>query len=161
LRRTGRPYGVEVIADPYDVFSPKSVKHPLRPFFRWWYPRKLRRLCLRACAAAYVTEHALQRRYPAAPGVFSTHYSDVLLTPAAYVAAPRSAPAGVPARLLLIGSLAQLYKAPDVLIDAVAGCVRDGLALELTFVGGGKHQGELAAHAAGLGLNGAVRFTGN
>ena len=161
LRRTGRPYGVEVIADPYDVFSPNAMKHPLRPIFRWWFPRKLRQLCLRACGAAYVTEHALQRRYPPAPGVFSTHYSDVLLTPAAFVAGPRSAPPGTPARLLLIGSLAQLYKAPDVLIDAVAACVRDGLALELTIVGGGKHQSELEARAASLGLAGAVRFTGN
>lgn len=161
LRRTGRPYGVEVIADPYDVFSPNAMKHPLRPIFRWWFPRKLRRLCLRACGAAYVTEHALQRRYPAAPGVFSTHYSDVLLTPASFVAGPRSARPGTPARLLLVGSLAQLYKAPDVLIDAVAACVRDGLALELTIVGGGKHQSELEARAAAHGLAGAVRFTGN
>jgi len=33
LRRGGRPYGVEVVGDPYDVFAPGAVVHPLRPFF--------------------------------------------------------------------------------------------------------------------------------
>lgn len=75
------PYGVEIIADPCDVFAPGSIKHPLRPFFRWWFPRDLSRVCQEACAAAFVTKEALQRRYPcpnlsvgvsiAIPGIFS------------------------------------------------------------------------------------------
>src|SRR6185295_745777 len=39
----GRPFGVEVVADPYDTFAPGSVRHPLRPLFRWWFTRQLRR----------------------------------------------------------------------------------------------------------------------
>src|SRR4028119_862553 len=60
LRKTERPYAVEVVADSYDVFAPGSVKHPLRPFFRWSFPRQLRRDCVEASAAAYVTKKALQ-----------------------------------------------------------------------------------------------------
>src|SRR5262249_25001780 len=41
----GRPFGVEVVGDPFDVFAPGSVKHVGRRFFRWWYPRALRRQC--------------------------------------------------------------------------------------------------------------------
>ena len=94
LRRTGHPYGVEVVADPYDVFAPGSVKHPLRPLFRWWFSRQLRHQCAGACAAAYVTQYALQRRYPPAPGSFSTYYSSVELPEAAFASAPRSALSG-------------------------------------------------------------------
>jgi glycosyltransferase involved in cell wall biosynthesis len=159
LRKTGRPFGVEVVTDPYDIFSAQSVKHPLRPIFRWMFTRRLRGQCARACGAAYVTEHALQRRYPPAPDAFATHYSSIDLPATAFVAAPRTGPRHEPARLLLVGTLARLYKAPDVLIDAVAECVRGGLAIELTIVGGGQHQRELEARAAGHGLN--VRFTGN
>jgi hypothetical protein len=43
LRKIRRPYGVEVVGDPYDVFAPGGVEHPLRPFFRWCFHRNLRR----------------------------------------------------------------------------------------------------------------------
>jgi glycosyltransferase involved in cell wall biosynthesis len=152
---------VEVVADPYDVFAPGSVKHPLRPFFRWWFPRQLRRQCAGACAAAYVTRHNLQRRYPPAAGGFSTHYSSVELPEEAFVSQPR--PACLEKRtirLVFVGTLAQLYKAPDVLIDAVSLCVRQGLDLELVLVGDGKHRAELEAQAAELGLGERVHFAG-
>lgn len=155
------PYGVEVVGDPYDVFAPGGVKHPLRPFFRRWFAARLRRQCARAAAAAYVTEHALQRRYPPAPDAFTTHYSSVELDDHAYAAAPRvfrATPA--PARLILVGSLAQMYKAPDVLIDALALCVGQGMDLSLTLVGDGRHRPELEAQAARAGLGRRVTFTG-
>jgi glycosyltransferase involved in cell wall biosynthesis len=161
LRRTGHPYGVEVVADPYDVFAPGSVKHPLRPFFRWWFPRQLRRQCAGACASAYVTEQTLQRRYPPGAGAFSTYYSSVELSGSAFVSEPR--PIGLEKRtirLVFVGTLAQLYKAPDVLIDAVALCVQEGLDLELVLVGDGKHRVELEAQAAAQGLGERVHFTG-
>jgi glycosyltransferase involved in cell wall biosynthesis len=161
LRRTGHPFGVEVVADPYDVFAPGSVKHPLRPVFRWWFPRHLRRQCAGACAAAYVTRDTLQRRYPPPASGFSTHYSSVELSKEAFVSDP--CPVRLEKRsfrLIFVGTLAQLYKAPDVLIDAVALCVQHGLDLELVLVGDGKHRAELEAQAAALGLGNRVRFLG-
>ena len=161
LRRTGHPYGVEVVSDPYDVFAPGSVRHPLRPFFRWLFPRQLRRQCAGACAATYVTEHALQRRYPPAVSAFSTHYSDVELPDSAFMPAPRLPRQGAGMfTLIFVGTLAQLYKAPDVLIDAVAACVREGLDLKLIVVGDGNHRAELKTQAAALGLGERVCFRG-
>jgi glycosyltransferase involved in cell wall biosynthesis len=161
LHRTGHPYGVEVVGDPYDTFAPGAVKHPLRLFFRWWSTRQLQRQCASACAAAYVTEHALQRRYPPAWGAFSTHYSSIELPEAAFVSAPRSLqPERHTFTLIIVGTLAQLYKAPDVLINAVAICVQAGLDLQLVLVGDGKHRPELEAQARSLGLDGRVRFLG-
>lgn len=157
----GRPYGVEIIGDPYDSFAPGAVKHPLRPFFRWWFPRQLRRQCAAACAAAYVTEHILQHRYPPALGAFSTHFSSIVLPDAALAPAPRSLqPERRKFTLIIVGTLAQLYKAPDVLIDAVATCVEDGLDLRLVLVGDGKHRQELEAQAVVLGLDERINFLG-
>jgi glycosyltransferase involved in cell wall biosynthesis len=160
LCRLGRPYGVEVVGDPYDVFAPGSVEHPLRPLLRWWVPRQLRRVCRHACAAGYVTERALQDRYPAGPGAFVTHYSSIELSDDAFVPEPRKRPPGPGANLLLVGTLAQLYKGPDVLLDAVAACVREGLDLRVTVVGDGRHRPGLEAQAAALGLNGRACFRG-
>src|SRR5882724_7400726 len=61
LDRNGRPYALEVLGDPYEVFAPGVVDHPLRPFFRWYFARQLRRQCLRASGVAYVTRMALQQ----------------------------------------------------------------------------------------------------
>jgi glycosyltransferase involved in cell wall biosynthesis len=160
LRKMKRPYAVEVVGDPYDVFAPQAVRHPFRPFFRWWFTRSLRRQCAGACAAAYVTRHALQRRYSPNPKAFSTHYSSIELPKTAFVSEPRSSPPNGAAKLIFVGTLAQLYKAPDILIDAVAECVRDGLNVELVLVGSGRCQPELESRAAALGLRRRIRFRG-
>lgn len=159
LLRTGHPYAVEVVADPYDVFAPGSVKHVLAPFFRWWSPRQLRRACSKAMAACYVTREALQRRYPCPSE--SMGCSDVEIPADALVPGPRpkiAAPRRI--RLITVGGLAQLYKAPHILIDAVAACIQGGLDLELVLVGDGKHRAELEAQAARLGVGERIQFRG-
>jgi glycosyltransferase involved in cell wall biosynthesis len=158
LQSTGHPYGVEVVSDPYDTFSPGSIKHPLRPFFRWLAPRKLRHQCANANAAAYVTEFALQRRYPPSPKAFATHFSDVQLPP--FLSTPRSAKVDGQFTLVAVGTLAQLYKAPDILLEAVAVCIQQGLDLKLLWIGDGKHKTELEQRVQQLNLSDRIHFLG-
>ena len=156
---SGRPYGAEVVADSYDTFAPGSIKHPLRPLFRWWFPRVLKQECVGATAAAYVTKEALQRRYPC-PN-FSVGISDVQLPDEALVSKPRPLREAIgTCTLIFVGSLAQLYKAPDVLIEAVAVCVQEGLEIKLILVGDGLYRAELEARSATLGLGSRVSFQG-
>ncbi|MEG4519585.1 MULTISPECIES: glycosyltransferase family 4 protein [unclassified Microcoleus] len=159
LCKERHPYGVEIVADPYDVFAPGSITHPLRPLFRWWFPRGLRRECQEACAAAYVTKEALQKRYPC-PNL-SIGVSDVEILEDSLVAAPR--PLGGETgifTLLFVGSLAQLYKAPNILIEAVAICMQEGLNIELIMVGDGQYRAELEEQGKALGLGKRVSFLG-
>ena len=177
LQRTGAPYAVEVVGDPHDVFAPGVVDHPLRPFFRWWFVRQQKRQCAEACAVAYVTEHALQRRYPCGKytvsvsdvavhsepprdnQVLTMHYSSIELDPFDFSARARLArPLGL--RLITVGSLAQLYKGVDTVIRATAEARRQGLDLRLTVVGDGKYRTYLEDLARKEGLNGHVHFTG-
>lgn len=159
LCKIRHPYGVEIVADPYDVFAPGSIKHPLRPLFRWWFPRGLRRECQEACAAAYVTKEALQKRYPC-PNL-SIGVSDVEILEDSLVAAPRPlrGETGI-FTLLFVGSLAQLYKAPNILIEAVAICLQEGINIELIMVGDGQYRAELEEQAKALGLGKQVSFLG-
>ena len=158
LVRRGRPYAVEVVGDPYDAMAPGSMRHPLRPVLRWSATRQLRRLCGSAAAASYVTRDALQRRY--ACGGYSVGVSDVELAAPALVADPRSPSPAARRTLITVGTMAQLYKAQDVLIDAVALAVEAGLDLRLVLVGDGRHRAELAARAAERRLGERVEFTG-
>jgi glycosyltransferase involved in cell wall biosynthesis len=65
-------------------------------------------------AVSYVTRYALQKRYPAGKSTFSTWFSDVDLPNSAFVEKPRIFDKKSDAfNLVLVGSLEQLYKAPD------------------------------------------------
>jgi glycosyltransferase involved in cell wall biosynthesis len=156
---SGRPFAVEVVGDPYDVFAPGAVSHPLRPYFRWMYTRQVRSQCSSAVGAAYVTESALQQRYPN-PGLM-TSYSSIDIGKDAYVTESRESFGrdGV-FRLVMVGSLAQLYKAPDILIDAVGLCVERGHRLTLKIIGDGKFRASLEEQAAAKGLEQSISFLG-
>lgn len=159
LWRMRYPYGVYVGGDPYDTFAPRAFKHPLRPFLRWHFTRQLKKQCRRACAAQYVTECALQRRYPC-PGL-SVSASGVELPDDALAEKPRqySAVQG-PTKIVTVGTFDVMYKAPDILIGAVAACVKNGLDLELTFIGDGVHRPAMEALAAEQGIADRTRFLG-
>jgi glycosyltransferase involved in cell wall biosynthesis len=159
--KKGRPFGAEVVADPYQSFAPDAFQHPARPFFRWWIPHDLRNQCATACAATYVTREALQRRYPPGPDTFSTYFSDVDLSGEFLVNSPHSAPdTDRRFNLVYLGTLAQLYKAPDVLIKAAGACAKEGLNLQLTLIGSGRHRQELEELAKSLGIADRVTFRG-
>jgi glycosyltransferase involved in cell wall biosynthesis len=160
FRNAQRPFGVEVVGDPYDVFQPGAVAHLFRPLFRKWFTADLRRLCRKACAAAYVTRFALQQRYPCP--AFSTSFSDVEIYPDGLVAAARPMRPNndQPFRLICVGTLAQMYKGIDVLVRAMAISVHEGWNLTLTIVGEGKHRAELESLANLLGIGSRIRFAG-
>jgi L-malate glycosyltransferase len=159
LQRTGHPYAVEVVADPYDVFAPGSIKTLLRPFMRHWFFWVLKKLCANAIAAAYVTKKALQRRYPC-PNL-AVGISDVELPDDAIVASARLQQDRLKTpTLIYVGTLQQLYKAPNILIDAVAACVSEGLDLKLIVVGSGQYQPQLEAQSARLNIASKVHFLG-
>jgi glycosyltransferase involved in cell wall biosynthesis len=176
LRRRGRVYGLEVVGDPYEVFAPGVIDHPLRPFLRWHFSRCLRRQCVHAIGVAYVTKRALQKRYPAgamsasvsdvdlpAEAVlsgYSTHYSNVELDSEGIAECLREPKQHGPYRLATVGSLAQPYKGTDVLIEAIARCVRAGFDLTAVIVGDGKCRPGLMALAARLHLATRIDFTG-
>jgi glycosyltransferase involved in cell wall biosynthesis len=156
-----RPYGVEVVGDPYGTFSPGAVQHPLRAMFRWWFRRQLRRQCAGASASSYVTARELQGKYPSPVGVLSTHYSSVELPEVVFSKAPRSrVTSSKTVRVVTVGSLSRPYKATDVLIGAVAACVRGGLDVHLTIVGEGRYRARLERLVASAQLASRVRFTG-
>lgn len=159
LRQIRHPYAVEVIGNPNEVFSPGAVRHPLRSLFRWYGTRQLRRQCADACAASYVTEHALQKEYPSSCASISA--SDIELDDDVIAAGSRTVFARRGAmELIFVGSLEQYYKGPDVLIRACAACVARGINLRLTIVGHGRLRPALEALASQLGCRDRVRFTG-
>jgi glycosyltransferase involved in cell wall biosynthesis len=162
--RAGKPFAVEVIADPHLSLSRGSVKHPLRPLLRRWSSISLRRQCTEACAAAYVTEHTLQRKYPCNGPQFAL--SDVELLPTEMVSlrsqhSPVAEGCSQRKRLVTVVSLAhRSSKGVDTLLRAMRRCLDGGADLELTILGDGRSRNELERLRDKLGLAKRVKFTG-
>jgi len=161
-RRVRGPFGLEVVGDPYDVFAPGVTRHPLRRLLRWWFTRRLRAQCRAASAVSYVTERALQGRYPAAPGAVTAAYSSIQLEEAAFAEAPRrdTGAARVILRLVTVGSLEQPYKGIDTLVEALPLLARAGLEVSLTHVGDGRCRADLERLVRERRLGGRVSFAG-
>ncbi|MEU1688744.1 glycosyltransferase [Micromonospora sp. NPDC005707] len=159
--RARLPYALEVIGDPYDVLAPGVVRHPLRPLLQVASTRRLRRQCRDAAAVAYETERRLQSRYPALPTTPTAGISSVDLPPPAFVPHARAVrPPLREATLVSVGSLEQLYKGIDTLIEALALMPTAGLHARLVHVGVGAYRPHLEQLAARLGVADRVTFTG-
>ncbi len=172
----GRPYGLEVVGDPYEALGPGAVRHPLRPVLRRLMRRNLREQCAQAAGVAYVTQRTLQHKYPCPalsvgvsdvahldftglPKVFTTSYSSLTWKEDDFAKKSRQFQDCRSSRILFVGSLAQMYKGPDVLLRAVAR-LRSSTVVEVIMVGDGKHRPELESLAATCGVAGQVKFLG-
>ena len=153
------PYALEVIGDPYDVFSAGVGNKITAPILRTISTWTLKKQCQNAAAVSYVTKHYLQQRYPAASESVSAHYSSIVLEDRHFSTEPKQF--NSPARkLLFVGSVEQLYKAPEVLVAAFAKLATQDPSYQLTMLGGGKHLGLLKAQATKLNVINNIHFVG-
>lgn len=168
----GAPFGVEVVIDPWELFARGSVKSMGRLYFRWSLTHDVKKQCRQAMAVSYVTEYALQRRYPHSKGAFATHYSSIDLDSNILITDPserlgkiktipnRVAGNGPAVRLGFIGSFSQGYKLPDVHIKALARCVAKGANVSLEMIGDGALLPKMKLLAQKLGVGDRVIFRG-
>lgn len=159
LRRRDVPYGIEVVGDPYDVFSTPVVHPVIDRVIRTYATWSLRRIVRGADAASYVTAKRLQRRYPAQEAAFVTHYSSVQLSEEAFVTVPPQRQ--IDGRMVVaVGSHSQMYKGHDVLIRAAASLKESGRPIRVRLVGDGKFRVDLERLASSLGVGEETEFLG-
>lgn len=159
IKNKSQPYGVEVVGDPFDVFSAGSIDHPLRTFFRWWFTKKMCEQCKNAVGASYVTENKLQQRYP--NNSFRTSYSSIDISDDVFVDNPKNRfrNRGI-FKIVFVGSLEQLYKGPDILIETISKCKLVMPKILLKIIGDGKYRHQLEQQVQDLDLHDTVCFTG-
>jgi glycosyltransferase involved in cell wall biosynthesis len=162
LKRRNQPYAVEVVGDPWDMFSPGSTRNPFRPFFRKQFSDSLKKQCAGACAAAYVTAGALQKRYPPAEGAITKNYSSIILSENDFASEPRLfSPNDTLENIVTVGTMEFMYKGIIDLLDAIKICTdKSNRIFKLTLVGEGRLRPVFEAHAEKIGVGDQVRFTG-
>jgi glycosyltransferase involved in cell wall biosynthesis len=173
INRLRRPYAVQVVGDPWDALGPGTVPGIFRPVLRSAAVRDLKKMCTGAVAVHYVTQTALQKRYPAGIASYAVGFSDASMGDS-FVTHPtiedrcRRIEEGIAQdgrrtrklRLGFIGSMSQMYKGVDVLLRAAALCQNRGLDLVIELVGNGRHTRALEQMARGLGIADHTRFVG-
>ncbi len=161
LNKKNRPYGVEVVGDPWDVFAPGSVHHILRFFFRWQGYLNLKRNVAKATAALYVTENTLQQKYPVAKAAYQTVASNVKIQDVLIKTKPKEHAKKEQYTLISVGSLEQMYKAPDIVLRAIKTLSNEGVLCNLVWLGDGIYKAQMQNLAKELGVSDYVDFKGN
>lgn len=159
FKSINRNYAVEVVGDPFEALSGGAIKHPLAFLIKYFSRNSLKKVVRNASLSLYVTTSTLQKRYPCLNESFGV--SDVVLDQNSFRIKPKSFLSDTSEiRLIAIGSLEQMYKAPDIAIDAVALLRSMGYKVTLTWVGDGKHKHEMIAYTVKKRVDKAVSFVG-
>jgi len=164
LKSNGIPYGVEVVGDPWEALSPQAFKHKLSPIIRIAGTINLKKTVCNAAIALYVTDYVLQKKYPVKEGVFTTNASNVeLLKENILPSSPDSINMANKDSLniMSIGTLAQLYKAPDIVLKALSLLKKRGVRFRFTWYGDGQYRQPMTELSKQLGISDYVDFVGN
>ncbi|MDD6210898.1 MAG: glycosyltransferase [Bacteroidales bacterium] len=161
LEKENIPYAVEVVGDPWEVFAPGGLEHPFRFFFRYKGLFDLKRVVANSAAGLYVTCNSLQKRYPVKKSVFQISASDVQLSSFSRPSSPKILVDKGSYKLISIGSLAQMYKAPDILMKALSVLKKRNISCTLTWLGDGVFKQDMIALSERLGVADIVDFRGN
>lgn len=161
LKRKGIPYGLEIVGDPWESLSPQAFESPFAKILQVVAKRQLQKITYNSSASLYVTNYILQRIYPVREGVFTTGASNVILCDDYYSAEPHKVTEdNTLVRMLAVGTLAQLYKAPDVILKALVIVKSKGYNPFLTWFGDGQYRQQMIKMAVDLGLQNNVNFAG-
>lgn len=163
LKSKGISYGLEVVGDPWESLSHQAFESPFARIFQIVGSHQLKQITRNASAALYVTSHILQNKYPVKKGVFAIGASNVILNDDCYSTEPhivKPLEENSQIRMLSVGTLAQLYKAPDVILKALAIIKSRGYNPFLTWFGDGQYRPQIVELAEKLGLKDNVNFAG-
>lgn len=150
---------VELVGDPYDVFS-TGIGGRLSKPLGFVFTSMTKFVIKKASAVSYVTEFTLQKRYPASSDAYTTHYSSIVLEKGILRSDNiRNNINKERFNILLVGSMEQRYKGFDLVIKAI-GLLDFKDKVILNIVGDGIFKDELIELAAEEGLSENVIFHG-
>ncbi|MDM1541801.1 glycosyltransferase [Empedobacter sp. 189-2] len=161
LLKNNLKYALEIVGDPDDVFSPGTIQHPLRAYFRKSMIKSMKYSIINAQAVLYVTKHTLQNKYPFPKNIFTTYASNVQLNKLNNNLELKKWKPKNKFNIISVGSLEQLYKSPDIVLEAIKILNKSDLEFKLTWVGDGHFKKEMIQLAEKLNISNYVNFIGN
>lgn len=164
--RTGKPFAVEVVVDPWENFGPRaSGSRLINAVVRRNWTNLVKKMCQKAIGASYVTDQYLQKRYPPRAWkdstAFTASYSSVELPDDLY-AQPRKWEQGQ--KVFYLSHVSNYFsgygKGHMTIIKAVSIVQNHGYDVRIKFVGDGPKRSEFENYARELGIGDKVEFMG-
>lgn len=164
--KTGKPYAIEVVVDPWEYFAKGTVQGITRPFVRRVWTYSLKRSCMKANGVSYVTQGYLQKKYPCRAitthekGYFTSSYSSVELPDDKFGVAKKYEKK----EKYIISHVANAFtgygKGHITLMNAAKLVIAQGYDIEVWFVGDGPLRNEFERKARELGVSNSIKFLG-
>lgn len=159
-RRMGKPYLIEMVADPWDAYWNHGLAGKMiAPWITW----QTKRSCLKAEWVLYVTNEFLQGRYPtngnqvACSDVELDHVNEVQLRQRFRRWDSQGKTKAL--KLVSVGNVGSVYKGHEYVIRALPKLRESGGDYEYYLVGGGE-QSRLRGIADNIGVGDLVHFVG-
>lgn len=168
LKRANIPCAVEVVAHPWDLYAPGTIKTVLRPFLRVLWDISQKKICRNAEGVSYVTEKYIQKRYPSNIGKnpddkFETSYTSADLDEK-YFHKPNRQYFDLKRQfnIIHVSGVNNSAKGHFELLHSVSDLINNKkINLSLTFVGGGTKLNDYKELSRKLGLDKNVAFLGH
>ena len=168
VRRSGKPFAVELMNNPYTHFSPGSMHHIYQPIIQKFITNQTKRMCKSANGVSYVTDHVLQQLYPSTAKLlgrntekyFESSYSTINIKQEDYI--KTAWPENRPEKVVLVhsGEMLDYRKGQDVFIKAIAELKQKGYPVKGILIGDGVIRSEFEALVEKLNMSNDIEFTG-
>ena len=169
VNRLEKSYAAEVMSDPAETMDRGGMPGSFRSLYRMVAIQNLNAICSRASAILYWSSRMMPQRYPSAgsaytcfaPRIFlGSGYASSADLAGRYQRIKEAKPSGFTWNIGFIGSFAQLYKGPDILLQALTICLKRGIRVEASFVGQGQYLKNMESLSRNLSVAGYVSFLG-
>lgn len=165
--RADKPFGIELVIDPWDALSPNATKSMVRPIVRLRWYRLVKKYCMLANGVSYVTKEALQNRYPCKAQhnnydktkYFTTNYSSIEMRKE-YLSNPKKFKDQKVYTIIHVGTMHNYIKGQDVLLKAIKKVRDKGYNVKANLVGDGRIKSTFIKLTEDLGLDEHINFTG-
>lgn len=168
IQRKKIPFGVEVVAHPWDLYAPRNINTILRPALRIIWDRRLKKVCKTADGVAYVTSSYIQRRYPSNISKeknsrrFETNYTSANLKECFFeIGMRRRYTSANTLRLIHVSTISSYSKGHHEILLSLKELDEEGRKFNMKFVGGGTMVSLFKDEARKLGIDQKVEFIGN
>ena len=159
VNKLGIPYAIEVVVDPENAYMANRMAC-------YFITQKLKNSVVKANGVSYVTQYALQKKYPSrkhgeTEEYFESYYSSILLKKS-YFSAPRDYLAHGPHYKIIhvANNMNNYIKGHKETLEIIKKLVEKGVDVTLEFVGDGTKRDEFSEYADKLGISERVTFTG-
>lgn len=169
IRKSGKPFAIELMMNPYTAHSKAAINHPLQPIIQYIITRQTKKACLTANGVAYVTEKVLQELYPCkailndknTDRYFTASYSTITLNNEdIFFKDWDKKKSEDPIVLIHSGKMENYRKGQIVFLNIIKKLLNRGRNVEAIIIGDGSKRSEFIRLAEKLDILSNVEFTG-